>query len=293
MTVITRPRVLLASIMIISAALAALYFEPLSRAIGIANPDAVAMHEARIEFARAIEAPRSEDWHGALSEQGLRPSVIGDPIPATRIEEIDEDCVGRGSYLLSHDEGARPILMSAPHRGYDRYTGTLALQLVGEGGLAAGAWNSAPRKARKACRNAADLARSPLNHFTAFALAFSDSYPAGRIVQLHGFDRSVRQSQAGAEADVILSNGTENAGENLFDIADCMSASFARRNVLVYPNDVRELGALTNAQGQALREDGFGSFVHVELSLSLRRELVDDPEARRAFLGCLSIGIAG
>ena len=291
MKVRNRRHVLLASIMIITAALAALFFEPLSRAVRIEVPGETQLREAREGFAQALAATASESWHDPIRGQGFDVSTADPPLDALRLDETAEDCAGRGAYMLGRARRSAPILVSAPHRAADRYTGTLALQLFTEGSLAAAAWNSAPRRAKDACANAADLARSPRNHFTAFSLAFAQIYPAGLVVQLHGFDREMRQSQAGADADMILSNGTGSASGSLLDMADCLSASLYPRRVLVYPNDVSELGALSNAQGQALRESGFDGFVHVEMSLAFRESLIADHNARSNFLECLAQGI--
>lgn len=290
MKVRNRRHVLLASIMIIAAAIAALFFEPLSRAVRIAESGEMLVREAQQEFEQLLAAPASQDWHEGISRQGFEIADADAPLDAVRLDESAEDCAGRGAYMVWKRSNAVPLLVSSPHRAADRHTGTLGLQLFAEGGLAAAAWNSAPRRANGACANATDLARSPLNHFTAFSLAFANAHPMGRVVQLHGFDRELRQSQAGADADIILSNGTDEAGDDLLDIADCLSAAFSPRRVLVYPNDVSELGAVTNAQGRALRENGFASFVHIEMSLGMREALIGDPDARKQFLNCLILG---
>lgn len=290
MKVRNRRHVLLASTMIITAAIAALFFEPLTRVVRIENPGETLVREAQQEFEQLFAAPGAQGWHEGISRQGFNIMDAAAPLDAMRLDESAEDCAGRGAYMVSKRSDAAPLLISAPHRAADRHTGTLGLQLFAEGDLAAAAWNSAPRRASDACAHAADLARSPLNHFTAFSLAFAITYPAGRVVQLHGFDREVRQSQAGSDADIILSNGTDEAGDDLLDIADCLSAAFAHHRVMVYPNDVSELGALTNAQGRALRENGFASFVHVEMSLGIREALIGESDARSKFVGCLVLG---
>ena len=286
-----RPYVLSASIMIITAALAALFFEPLTRAVRIEEPEEMQLRQARESFEQALTAPSSKEWHDQIQEQGFETTRADPPLHGVRLDENAEDCAGRGAYMLGISRPLVPMLVSAPHRSADRHTGTLALQLFSEGTLAAAAWNSAPRRANDACANAADLARSPFNHFSQFLLAFAQVYPTGLVIQLHGFDREMRQSQAGADADVILSNGTDSASSSLLDIADCLSAAFHPRRVLVYPNDVSELGALSNAQGQALRESGFDRFVHVEMSLALREALIADHDARSNLVECLAQGV--
>ena len=291
MKVRNRPNVLSAIIMILTAALAALFFEPLTRAIRIEEPEEAQLRQARESFGHALTAPVSKEWHDQIQDQGFEVTRADTPLHALRFDEDAQDCAGRGAYMLGISQSSAPMLVSAPHRSTDRHTGTLALQLFSEGTLAAAAWNSAPRRANDACANAADLARSPLNHFSQFTLAFAQVYPAGLVVQLHGFDRETRQSQAGADADVILSNGTDSASGSLLDIADCLSATLHPRRVLVYPNDVSELGALSNAQGQALRESGFDGFVHVEMSLALREALIADHDARSNLVKCLAQGV--
>ena len=291
MRVGNRPSLVLACTMIVTAALAAFFLDPLSRASRIDEPRDSQLTQAREDFGRVLARPGSGDWRKALRSHGFESRRASNPVDATRLDENIDDCAGRGAYMVSRLASSKPLLISAPHRAADRHTGTLTMQLFVEGGLAAAGWNSAPRRSSETCSHASDLARSDKNHFTAFSLAFADRFPGGRVVQLHGFDRELRNSRAGSDADVILSNGTQEAGEVLLDIADCMSQRLAPRKILVYPNDVDELGALSNAQGQALRDNGFGGFVHVEMSLDLRRHLTADENERIHFLSCLSIGL--
>jgi hypothetical protein len=155
----------------------------------------------------------------------------------------------------------------------------------------AAAWNSAPRGTEGGCAHSGDIARLPTHYLTAFSLAFAARHRGGRVVQLHGFDPDKRTTQAGQEAAAILSDGTSTPAPRLLDLADCLSRAFPDRPVAVFGIDSDELGATSNAQGQALRDAGFGGFAHLELSADFRRELVGDPGARSRLAMCL--GAAG
>jgi hypothetical protein len=152
---------------------------------------------------------------------------------------------------------------------------------------AAAAWNSAPRNPTPSCPHALDLAKAAEHPFTAFALAFAAQHRGGRIVQLHGFDREKRASAATADAAMIISNGTMTPDPALLDLADCLSIALSPAPVLVFPYEAKELGALTNAQGQMLRDAGFASFVHLEMASDLRQRLVEDVALRGRFTDCL------
>lgn len=179
----------------------------------------------------------------------------------------------------------------APHRGSDLHTGTLARQLFDERDLAAAAWNSAPRKRLAQCPAAGDAARAETHYLTAFSLAFAQVHPAGRVVQLHGFDAEKYLSSDGYAWDAVLSNGTRRASGGLQDLAACLRVAFPGRRIAVFPQDIGELGATANAQGQALRDAGFGRFVHLELSLALRQQLAGSKASRARLAACLEAGL--
>jgi hypothetical protein len=91
-------------------------------------------------------------------------------------------------------------------------------------------------------------------------------------------------------ADAIVSDGSSAPSELLLDLADCLSAAFPKRSILVYPIDTDQLGATTNAQGRALRAAGFAGFAHLELSAAFRKTLVADPAERARLAACLGAG---
>lgn len=214
---------------------------------------------------------------------------VDEPYQGLLIHELEQSCRGGGTYLLRTLPYQVPLLISAPHRGSDRLTGTIALQLFLEGEATAAAWNSVPR--RSGCDGKSDLARLRRHPFTAFTVAFARTHPNGRIVQVHGFDPVRRDTWEGRAASMILSSGTDRVSADVQAVAECLRYHFRDDQVAIYPIDVRELGARRNAQGKSLRSIGFDGFVHVELSLDLRRRLSGDRQLRSRFAQCLEVGL--
>lgn len=279
-----RPLRILALILVMTglAITASQLFRPLRDAEGFFVPSPGEAARAQQRFAAALAG------EGGAPE-GLQAGPFEGAGGVIALVEKEEDCRGRGSYLL-RPEAELPLALVAPHRGSDRNTGRLAELLFAEMPAAAAAWNSAPRRAGADCPGG-DPVRHETHYLTAFSLGFAERHPEGRIVQLHGFERSRRESSAAQLAQMIVSAGTEEPDIALFGLADCLSIGFAPSVVAVYPNDVAELGALTNRQGQALRERGFTGFVHLEISAELRSRLVRDAELRGRLATCLAEGL--
>lgn len=239
---------------------------------------------AELSFA-ALVAGRSRAVPGNF---GVR--SVDEPFRGLAIEEPEGACRGGGTYLLRSQGETLPLLISAPHRGADRLTGPLALRLFVEGRAAVAAWNSVPRHSR--CGDGtSDLARLQRHPFTAFTAGFARTTPAGRIVQVHGFDPARRTTPEGQAASIILSSGSRARSAAVDTVASCLRSSFPDERVAVFPADVRELGALRNVQGRRLREIGFDGFVHAELSLDLRERLMGDSALGRRFGACLEAGL--
>ena len=266
--------------MIAAAFLASQFLLPLRDAKGFLVPSLSQADAARRQFAAALRG------NGRAVPAGLQ-ITAGEGMRT--LHEAAGDCRGRGTYLL-RSEPAAPLALVAPHRGSDRWTGTLTAALFDEGIGGAAAWNSAPRRGKGGCPGG-DPTRQDTHYLTAFSLAFADVHPSGRIVQLHGFDGDKRRSRAAQLADIIVSEGTQAPGDGLYDLADCLSRELHPWRVRVYPGDVSELGALDNRQGQALRAAGFEGFAHIEMSRTVRRALAQDDGARARFARCLADGL--
>ncbi|WP_432199960.1 hypothetical protein ACRAQ7_09755 [Erythrobacter sp. W53] len=268
----------------IVAGSAAMLFPPFGETRSLARADHAQFARVQSAFA-GILAEHSSDM-SVLEDLGFQADRLTNAPGTKVIAEKAGSCAGQGVYWLREDAGAG-LAITAPHRGSDRHTGSLAATLFLETGAKAAAWNSAPRRPTKQCDAALDLAKEKNHVFSAFTTSFAEFAQDSLIVQLHGFDGDRRKSLAAQEAGMILSNGTERPSEKLLDLADCLSIAFNPERVLVYPVGTRELGALQNAQGQLLREAGFDGFVHMEISADLRAELIEDGALRGKLAACL------
>lgn len=99
------------------------------------------------------------------------------------------------------------------------------------------------------------------------------------VIQLHGFaDRP-------GQPEIILGSGADHAPAQLTALAASLGASFER--VLRYPDDIGELGGVTNVQGRMLAGHPRAHFVHVELSGTTRRRLGRTPALLARFADAL------
>ena len=197
------------------------------------------------------------------------------------VREAPDHGEGKGAYLVRRS--GRSALIQAPHRFKDLDSGKIAAQLVQENDVRAAAWNTVPRSYTvDGATVSADLAHIAVSYFNAFATAFARHYPGGRVVQLHGFAQEKRTTEAGRTASAIISAGTKTPTDMARGVAECLAKALLGETVLLYPEQVQELGGTTNDNAKALRAIGFEHFLHVELSRELRRTLAGDVEARRA-----------
>lgn len=194
---------------------------------------------------------------------------------------------GHGFYTFAAPMTDAPILQ-APHALSDQHTGVIALHLFAEGRFAAGAWSTAPRRYQDDEDQTvdADMAHQPDSYFIAFSRAAALARPARALLQLHGFATHKRKTEAGRAAGVIVSAGQRQPTPAAEQIARCLAEKLTTP-VLLYPQDVRELGALTNQVGKALRTLGHSGFVHIELAQPVREQLRADAELRQRFGACL------
>lgn len=239
-------------------------------------------------FTRLMAGDRGADLRADLMSAGfaLETQQTGG-VDWSLIAEHADAATGKGAYLVR--DGGAPVLLQAPHRFKDIHTGMIAALLLDEHPILAAAWNTVPRWYDESGRRMdADLAHAAYSQFAAFGLAFVAAYPGGRVVQLHGFSHGKRLSDAGRRAGFIVSSGRKAPGRAAIDVATCLQAGFAEEPTLVFPLDVRELGGTTNTSGKALREAGFGGFVHLEISRSMRDLLLRDAGARARLAQCLT-----
>ncbi|SFR50490.1 hypothetical protein SAMN05216203_0971 [Marinobacter daqiaonensis] len=249
-------------------------------------PDASDLLKAEDSFRHWLAADdrlAAAQYLGSPDQVGLGFKAVAVPrSDIVALTETDNERQGRG-FFAARREGGAPLLIQAPHQYYDLRTGAIARKLFLEGNAMAAAWNTTHRYQG----DDTDLVHIADSYLHALSRAFADVHPGGRILQLHGFSSAKRESRAGREARAILSDGSGFPPASLARLADCLSQRLDIR-ALLYPRDVRELGATTNTLAADLRRRGFDGFVHLELDVGLRKRLVRDVDARNSLMQCVA-----
>ncbi len=195
---------------------------------------------------------------------------------------------GGGVYVVKC--GARgPWVVQVPHSFYDEGTLPVGLAVAAKDQVGALFVNTVhryegappPRRGDDESDGAgarADLAHQEASHFQRFTAAFVSSAES-TVLQVHGFS-----SLTGLpDAQAVISDGSGSAPEHVTALQARLAATLkGKSHVLVYPRDVRKLGATTNVQGGLVRQSR-ARFLHLEMSRALRDRLVSDAAARTEF----------
>lgn len=281
-----RSPIFIAVLLIVVAAVGVFAYGPLNGVFDKRDRSSEEFRAHRSLFTAVLHDPQAIEWRTNAKNLGF--SVVRDNATgAVILAEQQGACPRKGVYRISSNPRAIPVALTAPHAGSDRLTGAIAESLFAANRWSASARNSAPRYPTKDCPDGEDIARLADHPFSAFTSAFAAVHPRGRVVQLHGFDGDRRESLTAAEGGMIVSNATKQPDDALLDLADCLSIRFAPAPVLVFPMETGELGGTTNAQGRVLQRQGFGGFVHLEISPDLRMALSEDRDMRDALASCL------
>jgi len=202
------------------------------------------------------------------------------------LAEAEDLRYGRGFYLFQPSPQLA-VALQATHRFRDFHTGKLVLSLAAHYRVAAAAWNTVPRSFKQNGRQAeADVAHLSNSYFLAFSRAFAAVYKTGYLMQVHGFAKRKRSTIAGAQADVIISSGSQAPSSAVLAASYCLKHMIPGV-VHLYPQDVSELGGTMNTVGQALRQMGHDGFIHLELSKPMRERMLDQATLRHPILACL------
>lgn len=186
------------------------------------------------------------------------------------------DAAAEGIFLF--DAGSeRRDAVQAPHLRDDLGSGELVIRLFFAGGLFA-AMTSTVR------REEIDLAHADGTLFTAFAAALA-TRPDSRLLQLHGFERDKRDSEAGRNADSVSSGGRPWPTSPVITLRDCLQREFGGLH-RVYAIDIDELGGTRNASFAQFPTPHTG-FLHLELSREFRGRLLAGPADQNRFFRCL------
>lgn len=264
-----------------------------------------------LEGARAPKPPDPRAWQREATAAGMQIEVwrvAGGTYWA--LLEAPGHARGAGAYVFrvapaDADEAARgTILLQAPHNLFDLGTGRLALELLF--GPPPGPrpralftntihrYQLAPGDKQKRRINPADVAHNPAHAFSIATEAFALAAGPTRVLQLHGFgSRSDNDDDGEGEVKpvaAVISAGDELGSSPLTTaLARALAAEFGE--VVRFPEDVRFLGATTNAQGRMLRKLERVDFVHLEMSADLRKQLAGSAAARGK-LGAILFGTA-
>ena len=193
-----------------------------------------------------------------------------------------------GFYVIRKGGDPAPLVIEAPHAWYDLDTGKLACALFEAGYGRALLINSAQRHAPSqgdvtahSGQIGADVAHRAESVFQAATLGVSDALNDPLVVQIHGFGTGY-----GSYGAVLSEGATFQSASQLLAAQQALEPVLGRFGSIVTGQDVPELSARTNVQGQAIT--GQARFLHAELSLPARRTLVADVVLRGQLGGALT-----
>ncbi len=220
--------------------------------------------------------------------------------PAIAVREQPFSRRGGGIYIFRRGAVPRERLIQIPHSFFDVGTLELGIELAAAAPARALFVNTVhrfqggrpqPGEDDQLVDAPADLAHQARTFFQGFTIAALAALPQLQVVQLHGFaDGGVPECP---QALVVVSPGAAPAGAaEAAQVSDRLAALLGPDKVLLYPRDTRRFGAQRNVQGRAVAAAGRATFLHLELSHTLRTRLSDDGALRRAFIAAI-IGAGG
>lgn len=189
------------------------------------------------------------------------------------VMEKKSDQTGKGVYVFNTAKPSQ-VIIEAPHRPSDLYTGAIAIQLMEEGRFLAAGLNTVHRKK-------ANFTRESMTYFNAFTEAFGEAYPQGNIIQLHGFDGERYELLT----DLIFSATVLSPPPLFYHYGECLKRLPIK--VSLFPKDINVLGATKNINAMKFRDsENKGLFLHLEMSIKLREKLKSNKKFRETFFGC-------
>jgi hypothetical protein len=257
-----------------------------------------------LDGARAATPPDPMQWQRDAVDAGFTVEVwrVGGETYWALVEAPGKSR-GAGAYIVrvgGAPDTSPTILLEAPHNFYDVGTGRLAAELMFTKRTGARPralftntihrYQLVPGDKRKRKHNPADVAHQPDHAFTIATLSFARAAGSVRVIQLHGFgEREQERDDAGDTGSIamVVSAG-DAAGSSKISaaIADALVRVIGS-DVKRFPEQTKELGATTNAQGKLLRAQPTASFVHVEMSAALRNRLAKEAPLREQLAAAL------
>ncbi len=246
----------------------------------------VAMHDAI-----ALLFSRGKDGRAAAAAKLAPLGFSIDELPEVKnalvIHEDEGKRRGGGAYVIRLDETSK-VLVQTPHTFYDEGTFQLGYDFFVHTHARAWFLNTMHRyKGAPAGIDGvhpSDVAHSPTSFFQAATEGAVSALGSPAVIQLHGF----AERESGGRA--VISTGEKAKGNQLLDKMKTSLEAAAGAPILRYPDDSKELGATTNVQGTVVR-NAKGRFFHMEMSESLRRELLVSEPLRTHTWDAISSGL--
>ncbi|GAA4354863.1 hypothetical protein [Kangiella marina] len=184
----------------------------------------------------------------------------------------------QGYFLLGKGPSKPKLFLQATHTHNDLFTGQILLNLMSGMSHTIGYMASISRAVT-------DSSTDPtLLNKVALDLMIENKELIA--IQLHGFARGKRQTEAGLQADMIISSGHSMASDATKKLYQCLDSRF--ENVYLYGTNVSELGGTQNFLNKSVRAEGISDkFIQVELSYETRIGLLSDKERSKSFRACL------
>lgn len=248
--------------------------------------DRVVMHDAI-----AILLSRGKDGRAAAAAKLAPLGFAIDELPevnaALVVHEQEGMRRGGGAYVVRLDESNK-LLVETPHTFYDEGTFQLGYDFFVHTHARAWFLNTMHRyKGAPAGIDGvhpSDVAHSPTSFFQAATEGAVSALGSPTVVQLHGF----AERESGGRA--VISTGEKAKANPLLEKLKTGLEAAAGAPILRYPDDSGELGATTNVQGTVVR-NAKGRFLHIEMSESLRRELLVSEPLRAHTWAAITSGL--
>lgn len=185
---------------------------------------------------------------------------------------------------IHYQPSGKHCIAYAPHRFYDKHTDTIALALLGDCEVFLA--NTVHRNTDAYDGQKSDLGKHRYSVTNAFIETYASTVENIIIYQFHGFDTNKRRTKQARSSDVILSQGSKPASAKLQRINQCLKDKLQLTS-LVYPLEVTELGGTKNILNQIAPNNS--EFFHIELSYTLRTQLVQQPNLMSQFKTCITL----
>lgn len=185
---------------------------------------------------------------------------------------------------IKYQSSGRQCIAYAPHRYFDKHSYPIAMALFTDCQVFLA--NTMHRNTLTANGQKSDLGKFHHSVTNAFIQSYANTVDQFVIYQIHGFDPKKRHTKKARNSDVIISHGAKPPTAKLQQISQCLTDKLQLASY-VYPLEVTELGGTKNILNKILPSNG--KFFHIELSDTLRAQLVQQPTLMSQFKICITL----